>query len=165
MPDEPQVTHLPDGSEVSGERRDVVEELRAQLEARNAEWARREGEWAEQEAALAQALEERDAAMATQQELETRHRELQDTALAAHRRALLAEHAGQVVPELIQGGTIEEIEASLTTAREAHGRIADQLRAQAAASVPTGASPRSGPVADELSPLEKISTVLARNGR
>lgn len=165
MPDEPQAPNVADGFQTGEERRDVAEELRAQIESMNAQRVQRETEWAEQEAALATALQERAAAVASQQELETRHRELQDTALAAHRRALLAEHAGQVVPELIQGGTIAELEASLATAREAHGRIAEQVRAQAAASVPTGASPRTGPVAEELSPLEKISTVLARNGR
>src|SRR5688572_22617830 len=35
------------------------------------------------------------------------------TALGERRRALLAEHAGRVVPELVTGSTVEELEASI----------------------------------------------------
>ena len=51
-------------------------------------------------------------------------------ALANHRRALLAEHAGQIVPELVQGDTPEALEASLVTARSAFQAAADAARRQ-----------------------------------
>lgn len=85
--------------------------------------------------------------------------------LAAIRRALLAEHAGQVVPELVQGGTTEELEASVGAAGHAFDRIAGQLRDQAAAMVPIGASASAAPSPDVLTPMQKITHALTRNGK
>ena len=84
----------------------------------------------------------------------------QQALLAAHRRALLAEHAGQVVADLVQGDSVEALEASVERAREAHTRIADQLRVQAVAAVPAGNPPRSGPNFDDLSARAKIAEAL-----
>lgn len=85
--------------------------------------------------------------------------------LAATRRALLAEHAGQVVPELVQGESAQELEASVALAREAFERIVGDLRLQAAAQVPVGASAAVGQTPEELSPMQKITAALSRNGR
>lgn len=125
----------------------------------------------------------RDSELATAQqrlaELEARNSELSTAALDAHRRAVLAENAGQVVSELVQGTTAEEIDASVETARAAYAQVAESVRASAQAemsrsqaelrgplpAVPTGASARGEPPADELSPLQKITGALSRNGR
>ena len=125
---------------------------------------------------LAQATQERDAAVIAAQQAaaaitatEAQMAELQKTALDAHRRAVLAENVGLVVPELVQGGTAEEIEASVEAAKAAYARIAESVRTAAEINplppVPAGASPRGEPPADELSPLQKITNALGRNGR
>jgi hypothetical protein len=82
--------------------------------------------------------------------------------LAAHRRALLAEHRGAVVDALVQGDSVEELDASVERAREAHTRIAEQLRAEAAAAVPVGNPPRAQPSLEGLSPQAKIAEALRR---
>ena len=89
----------------------------------------------------------RDAALAQVAELTTARdaattsaAEASAATLAATRRALLAEHAGQVVPELVTGETVEALAASVETARAAFSRAADAARATAAGqTVPTGA--------------------------
>jgi len=89
--------------------------------------------------------------------------------LAAVRRALLAEHAGTVVPELVAGDTAEALEASVTTAREAFDRAAEATRASTTTQqVPAGAgSARSASAAavESLTPLGKITAGLAEQGR
>ena len=82
--------------------------------------------------------------------------------LAAHRRALLAEHRGAVVEALVQGDSVEALDASVAQAREAHARIAEQLRAEAAAAVPVGNPPRAQPSLEGLSPQAKIAEALRR---
>ena len=82
----------------------------------------------------------------------------------ALKRAVIAENAGQVIPELVHGDNPEEIESSVTLARAAYQRIAEDLRAQAAAQVPTGASPIAPPPIEELSALQKITAALNRGG-
>lgn len=116
---------------------------------------------AEAEAARAEAESHRAAA----NESEGLLRQAQDERLAAHRRALLAENAGQIVAELVNGTTADELDASIATAREAYGRIAGELRAQAALQVPIGASAAVGQTPEELSPMQKITAALSRNSR
>jgi hypothetical protein len=91
----------------------------------------------------------------------------QQTALDAHRRAVLAENAGQVIQELVQGATPADIDASIESAKAAYTRVADAVKAAVvtAPPVPAGASPRSEPSAEDLSPLAKITNALSRNGR
>ena len=98
-------------------------------------------------------------------QLEQQLAEAQADHRAAVRRALLAEHAGQVVAELVQGSTPDELEASLGPARQAFDRIANELRQQAAAMVPMGASASAAPSPEALSPMQKITHALSRNGR
>lgn len=100
------------------------------------------------------------------------HEEAQAQLLLTHRRALLAENAGQLVPELVRGDTQEELESSVAPAREAYDRILKaaqaelaEARAQVAAQVPAGASGTAPPPAENLSPLQKISQALSRNNR
>lgn len=90
--------------------------------------------------------------------------------LETHRRALLAENRGSVIDELVIGSTVAEMDASLETARAAHARVFEAARAQVAAErpalpiVPPGASGRVEPNPDELSPIQKLTMALGRNG-
>ncbi len=113
----------------------------------------REARLAEQEAAI--------QALHTTLDTRTAERDqAQRGLLAAHRRALLAEHRGAVIEDLVQGDSVEALEASVARAREAHARVADQLRAEAAAAVPAGNPPRAQPSAEGLSPQAKIAEAL-----
>ena len=79
------------------------------------------------------------------------------------RRALLAEHAGTVVPELVTGDTPEQLEASVEVARAAWDRATEAARqALRAGRVPAGAPARNGtdPSTEGLSPLGKIARGL-----
>ena len=79
------------------------------------------------------------------------------------RRALLAEHAGAVVPELVTGDTPEQLEASVEVARAAWDHATEAARqALRANRVPAGAPARNGtdPSTEGLSPLGKIARGL-----
>ena len=127
---------------------------------------------------LAVAHDERDAALGA---AESRGAEAQAAVLAAeearadaetrassaYRRAVLAELQGEVIPELIAGNTVEEIDASVAGARAAFARAVDvarqQIRAeqdQALALVPPGVSTRDRVIDEGLSPLDRISRAL-----
>jgi hypothetical protein len=89
--------------------------------------------------------------------------ETQARGLGYLRRALLAEHAGQVVPELVAGENEEALLASVEVAKEAYGRALESARATLASQmVPAGApSARGGAVsAAGLTPLEMIESGL-----
>jgi hypothetical protein len=87
--------------------------------------------------------------------------------IATHRRALLAENRGQVIDELVTGTTPEELEASVETAKAAYTRVMEAVRARTplVLSVPAGASPRSEVPAEDLSPIQKITSALSRSRR
>ncbi|MDP8921712.1 MAG: hypothetical protein M3O34_02415, partial [Chloroflexota bacterium] len=79
------------------------------------------------------------------------------------RRALLAEHAGMIVPELVTGDTPDQLEASVDRARAAWDRATEAAKqALRADRVPAGAPARNGtdPSAEGLSPLGKIARGL-----
>ncbi|MFN8525645.1 MAG: hypothetical protein U0821_21315 [Chloroflexota bacterium] len=83
--------------------------------------------------------------------------ELQGRALVHLRRALLAEHAGQLVPELVVGETPEALEASVEVARAAFARVADTARANLSAQmVLAGTPPRTHQISEPLTPLDRI---------
>ena len=109
-------------------------------------------------AAATQAAAERAALAERANDLEAAH-------LGAVRRSLLAENAGQVVPELVQGSTSQELEASVQRARDAYERIVADLRIHAAGQVPIGASAGAAPQLDELTPMQKLTQALSRNGQ
>ena len=134
------------------------------------------GRIAELEERLAALGTERDAASARVTELEgtvtgrsaaegeaTALAEARAAGLGYLRRALLAEHAGAVVPELVTGDTPEQLEASVEVARAAWDRATEAARqALRADRVPAGAPARNGtdPSAEGLSPLGKIARGL-----
>ncbi|MBX5490803.1 MAG: hypothetical protein IRZ14_06570 [Chloroflexi bacterium] len=86
---------------------------------------------------------------------------LRQQLVAAHRRALLAEHRGEVIEELVQGDSVEALDAAVTRAREAYTRVAARLRTeQARAAVPVGNTARTGLRLEGLSPQAKIAAAL-----
>jgi len=80
------------------------------------------------------------------------------------RRALLAEHAGQLVPELVFGESEASLLASVEVSKGAYARALESARAAIVSqTVPAGApSARSDPAAGGLSPLELIESGLRR---
>lgn len=109
-----------------------------------------------------QAGEADEAVTAARQQAEA----AQATALGTLRRALLAEHRGHLIEELVQGTTAEALEASVEVARVAYARVADATRQQLAEQrIPAGAPARGRDLTPEqlaaLSPAEKIARGLA----
>jgi len=86
-------------------------------------------------------------------------------ALANLRRALHAENAGRVVPELIVGDTFDALEASVEVAKAAFDRAAELARASMAGQpIPAGTPARSATAAAAaagLSAQDKIAAGLA----
>ena len=83
--------------------------------------------------------------------------------LAHLRRALLAEHAGQVVPELVSGDDEATLLASVELAQHAYARALEAARTTIATrTVPAGAPSARNVPATGLSPLEMIESGLRR---
>ena len=96
---------------------------------------------------------------AAQQALSAAH----TSGLANLRRALLAEQAGRIVPELVGGDDEETLLASVEVAKQAYSRAMDAARASIAQqTVPAGAPAAHAASAAGLSPLEMIETGLRR---
>ena len=84
--------------------------------------------------------------------------------LEAYRRALLAENGGKIVPELVVGSTVEELEQSLEVARKAFAAAkATALAELSSQHVPVGNPIRQGPNVESMSPMEKIAYGLKRD--
>ena len=67
--------------------------------------------------------------------------------------------------DLIAGGDIDAIDASVTAAREIVGRVRSHIESQAqTARVPAGAPPRAAPDLSALTPEQKIRHGLATRG-
>lgn len=104
---------------------------------------------------LQSALEEKDAELVAL-------REQVASAAAKYRVSLLAA-TPEIPEELVQGETVEEVEASLASARKMVEKVKKQLESQVASErVPAGAPVRSGPDLTALSPKEKIAYALQR---
>src|SRR4029079_6965463 len=95
-------------------------------------------------------------------------RERTRAVLERYRAAVLA--ADPSLPgELVQGATLEELDASLATARAAVGQIRDRLAWEGAGAAdrgfPVGAPARNGPTTAGLSSSEKIRRGLEERTR
>jgi hypothetical protein len=83
-------------------------------------------------------------------------------------RELVLRAHPEAIPELVQGETLEELEASATLATEVYRRIAASVREavarEAAASIPAGQPGRQASLVDleALSPTAKIAEGLRR---
>ena len=93
----------------------------------------------------------------------TKLAEAQRERLDAHRRALLAEHAGQVVDELVAGASVEELDASVEDLLHEVAGL-DHVAAQAGLIV--GDDHVEGPRlrADDLHELEQGGAALPEGG-
>lgn len=84
-------------------------------------------------------------------------------ATAKYRQAALAA-TPEVPPELVQGATVEEVDAAMSRAKT----LVDEVRKRAAAptgrGTPAGAPARSAPDLSALTAQEKIAHGLARRG-
>lgn len=84
-------------------------------------------------------------------------------AVTKYRAAVLA-GMPDVPEDLVKGTTIEEIDASLETARGIIAKVRQQLESEAEAKrVPAGAPPRTPQDLSALTPAEKIAYALGRN--
>ena len=92
----------------------------------------------------------------------TERDQAQQALVAAHRRALLAEHRGGLVEALVAGDTVEALDASVARARAAYAEVAAQLQAETAGAVPAGNPARAQPSYEALSPQAKIAAALRR---
>lgn len=86
----------------------------------------------------------------------------QTESLGHLRRALIAENRDQVVEDLVQGQTADELVASIGRAKEAFGRATEMARQQLQQQqVPAGAPARDQNAgAEGLSPVQKIQRGL-----
>ncbi|MEE9199236.1 MAG: hypothetical protein V3U26_05510 [Dehalococcoidia bacterium] len=113
-----------------------------------------------------QELEEQVGRLTSRLEVQEREQAVlqeQLTSAAARYRAALLAGAPEVPEELVQGRTVEELDASLASARRIVEKVAQRLEAQVASErVPTGAPPRKAPDLSALSPREKILHALQR---
>ena len=81
-------------------------------------------------------------------------------------RSAVLETAPGVPEELVTGETVDEIDASLTRARDMVSRVRQELEARAAEdSVPTGSPPRQPVDLAALSPAAKIQHALNQERR
>jgi hypothetical protein len=80
-------------------------------------------------------------------------------------RGLVASMPG-LVPEMVQGDTIEQIDASAELARRSYGEITRRIAEQYERDIPTGNPARSSSTAayDTLKPEAKIALGLKRKG-
>ena len=132
----------------AGDAPEQVVAFQAELDAMRATLGEREAQLASVQATLAQA--------------EQAHFELAHQAAEGYRRALIAENSPGIVPELVQGATVEALEASVAAARAAYDRALDTARTELEAKAgPMGAFSRlDGVPDDKRTPLEKIANGL-----
>jgi len=100
------------------------------------------------------------------QDLQQLHARLRD-AVERYRQTVIASHP-DIIPELVTGTTIEEVDASLQAARAAYQRAIESAR-QASLRVlpPTNPARAASPPADVRSApaIAKIAWALGRRGR
>ena len=127
-------------------------ELNEQLAAARADIERLQTEAADAQARAASASEETASLRAQLDEAAERGRYG-----AAKYRELALSSDPSLPEELIDGDSVEAVEASVEGARAMVGRIRSHLEARSQASrVPAGAPPRSAPDFSAMTPQEKI---------
>ncbi len=89
------------------------------------------------------------------------HARLQ-AAVGKYRQVLLAA-APEVAEEMVDGESIEDVDAAMERARQMVLQVRERLESQAQAGrVPVGSPPRAAPDLSALSPIEKIRLGLTR---
>ena len=158
---------------------DEIVELEAALAERDAriqELVDAETQYEQRIVALEESLAQRDARIgeveATLEQRESTLKEREEEiegvraqlaqAVAVYRTSLLAAEP-EIPEEMVQGTTIDEIQASLAGARQMVEQVRTQLESQASQErIPFGAPVRSAPDISSLSPQEKILPGLSR---
>lgn len=83
-------------------------------------------------------------------------------AIASNRYKTLALAGNPELPaELVEGGTVDQVEASIEKAKAIVAKVKARLAEQATQAVPGGAPVRAGPDVEALSPIDKIKYSLA----
>jgi len=150
---EGRVTALTDERDVLNGERDALVGQTTELEAARTDLDARFAEAAGAQATLSASLAEAQQALSVANGRE----------LANLRRALLAEQAGQVVPELVHGDDEEALLASVEIAKQAYTRALEVARTTIAGqAVPAGAPSARTVSGAGLSPLEMIESGLRR---
>jgi chromosome segregation ATPase len=150
---EGQVTAISSERDAATGARDTLAGRVSGLEAARADLDARLAETTEAQSTLAADL------VAAQQALGA----TQTSGLANLRRALLAEQAGRIVPELVGGDDEEALLASVEVAKQAYSRAVEAARASIAQqTVPAGAPSAHAASGAGLSPLEMIEAGLRR---
>ena len=127
-------------------------ELNEQLAAARSDIERLQAEAADAQARAAAATEDTDALRIQLDDASERER-----ANAARYREIVVSSDPTLPAELIDGDTIEAIDASVEAARAMVGRIRTHLEAQSKSTrVPAGAPPRSAPDFSAMTPEQKI---------
>lgn len=150
------------------EKTDVtLEALSEQLAAKEETLSSQESRIGELEA---QTTQMQDDTARLQAEAEAREGELASLrqqlshVVERYREAVLEAHP-ELPQDLVVGATLEEVDASLASARAAmeaiKARLAQQLASEA---IPLGAPPRKGPDWSTLSPRDKIARGLTQRG-
>ena len=151
MPDNKQ-DQSPDGEELDG----MIAEKDEALAAKNARIA-------ELEQALAGKDEQISALTQSAAELEQRLAELEENlaqAISSY-RALALKYNPSLPEEQIAGDSIEEIDASLASAKALINRVRQELEAEIAATrIPAGAPQRTPADLSALSPRDKIQYAI-----
>lgn len=157
---------------------DELQELHEELAAARSELERLQVTAADREARAAHLESElaalRDELAGAREEAQSREEELraekdalagQVRSAAQRYRELVLERSPELPEELVMGESVAEIDAALERARETVSKVRGHLESQAqAARVPVGAPVRSEPDLSGLSPQEKITMGLRRQG-
>jgi chromosome segregation ATPase len=150
---EGQVTAISDERDAVTGERDALAGRTSELEAARADLDARLAEATGAHSTVAADL------VAAQQALSAAHA----SGLANLRRALLAEQAGRIVPELVGGDDEATLLASVEVAQQAYSRAVEAARVSVARqTVPAGAPAAHAASAVGLSPLEMIEAGLRR---
>ena len=132
-------------------------ELRQQLAAAQAEAVSHQEKIGALDEQLSTARTDLAAAQADNDGL---HAHLQ-AAVGKYRQVLLAA-APEVAEEMVDGGSIEDVDAAMERARQMVLQVRERLESQAQAGrVPVGSPPRAAPDLSALSPIEKIRLGLS----
>jgi septal ring factor EnvC (AmiA/AmiB activator) len=143
-----------------------VERLQSRLAEFEAKASGRENELGDMRRQLEQARralsEQESLAVSRSGEVESLKAALAESAgreqsAASRYRELVLAREPELPADLVQGGTVDEVEESLSRARQTVAQVRQHLEQQAQAlRVPSGAPVRGAPDLDALSPTEKI---------
>jgi septal ring factor EnvC (AmiA/AmiB activator) len=140
--------------------REELVEARAQAERLAEELADREARTHEMATGMESLRRELEAARLESTQVRDAARE-ESRLLTERYRAALLQSAPELPPELVHGESADDLDRSLTTAREIMARAREQVQAQAAAHIPAGSPVRGAPDIESLSPTEKIRLGIA----